>query len=132
MSIGGGTGIITPGFSPFEPLPVTVIGVRTEGTGAVIPNGQVITTPDHQPNLVVQVIRPSVAVLVRAGNVFLNTLLGGLGLTIAGTQVQSLAWASWKGALVIAASAAIVNTIQSLVTIFGDLEKKHPLLTGSI
>ncbi len=115
-----------------QPLPVTVVGVRTDSTGAPIANGQVIVTPDHQPNLVVRVVKPATAVVVRAANVFLNSLLGGLGLVGGGALTGALPWATWKVALIFAASAALVNTIQSTATIAGDLEKKHPLLTGSV
>lgn len=116
---------------PIQPLPVTVISAGT-GDGSPMVNGQIIPTPDHQPNLVVRVVTPIVAILVRAISVFLNSLLGGLGLVGGGTLTGTLPWATWRVALAFAACAALVNMIQSAATIFGNLEKNHPLLTGSI
>lgn len=123
---------MSEGEKPVPELPVTVIGVRTPDSGAPIVNGQVIQTPDSQPNLVVRVISPLVAVFVRAAKVFINTLLGGLGLTGVSAATGTLPWASWEAAAATAASAAFVSILLNATTILGDLEKRFPLLTGSV
>lgn len=115
-----------------EPLPVTVIGVRTADSGAPIADGQIVQTPDHQPNLVVKVVRPVVAIAIRAAFIFVKTLLGGLGLTTGAQVTGAIPWATWHLALVFALTAAGVEVLWSLVTVLGDLEKRHPLLTGSV
>lgn len=115
---------------PIENLPITMIGTRMEGTGTPIVDGQVIKTPDGQPNITIRVVGPFVAIATRAITVFGNTLLGGLGVSAGATITGAFPWATWQAALVIAASAAIISIIQSVVTITSNLEKKYPLLGG--
>lgn len=120
--------------SPQPIAPMTVAVITGTGDGAQIPSGTEFQTPDHQPNVVVMVVTPIVAILIRAVNVFLNTLLGGMGLVGVSslTAMPTLAWASWKVAIVFAASAALVNVLQTCATIFGKLENKFPLMTGNV
>jgi hypothetical protein len=118
-----------------ENLPVTVIGVRTDNTGSPITNGQVIQTPDHQPNLVFQVIGPLTAILVRTLNAFVTTYIGIA--TAAGLGGASLVpYTNLKDLLiksaVLSLSGAVLVFLKSVATILGDLEKNHPLLTGSV
>jgi len=122
-----------------DQLPVTIslVGTgTTEGGGvAPTPSGTIATTPGTQPNLIINVITPVVAILVRAINLFLVTFSGVITLAGVGgdkvlpvQDVQSaLAVAAWAGV-----SAAGVGTVKNLITVFGRLEGKYPLASGSI
>lgn len=125
---------------PIANLPVNIIGVRTEGTGAPIVDGQVIVTPDHQPNLVVRVITPIVAIAIRAANLFLASVIGFLSATMipAGDNpvLKALHAMEFYQLVMTAAGLAIAPTVfgalKDLATIGLRLEKKFPLLTGSV
>lgn len=116
------------------PVSVALIGT---GEGGVAPSDTrfVAHTPEEQPNLYVKVVAPTVAILIRAVNLFLVTFSGVLGL--AGLDPahvlpvqdfkQAVAVAAWSGL-----SAAFIGTVKNLITVFGQLEGKYPLASGSI
>lgn len=109
---------------------VSVVGSTSTPTSlAPLPSGTVAKTPAGLPNVLVNVVKPATAILVRAAHVFLITFFGALGTGAAG--ITPADW-TWKTALLIAAGSAFVETGKNLVTIFADLENKNPLLTGSI
>ena len=125
-----GAAVETPAI---QPLPVTVIGVRTEDSGAPITNGQVITTPDHQPNLVVQVVTPLVAIVIRFINAYLTAIIG----LLIGGPATGLIRASDLGHLFVdCASLAlfgpVVALLKDVVTILTGLERKYPIGTGNV
>lgn len=115
--------------APVEPIPVAIISDIHE-------NGVTAVTPGHLPNLVVTVVTPLMAVLVRFINQFLTTLVGlvAAGMTPAGARTLQaddffhlvLTCAS------LSVAAAGLGFIKDCVTIFGRLESKYPLGTGSI
>ena len=119
--------------APIQPLPVTVIGVRSEGTGAPITNGQVIQTPDHQPNLVVKVVTPIVAIVIRFANAYLTALLG---LVTVGLTTDAIAAPDFLHLVERCAGLALagpcVALAKDLITILSGLERKYPLATGSV
>lgn len=113
------------------PMHVAIIGGPGDG-GSPMTTGTVGSTPDHQPNLVVTVITPLTAIAVRFVNLYLVSLsglvtAGGFGLLPLGDFSHALRTAS-EAALVPAA----IGLIKDLATVFGNLEKKHPLATGAI
>lgn len=118
-------------------LHVSLIGTGTgDGGQAPIRNGTVAETPgETQPNVVLRVVRPFVAIGVRAIHLFLATLLGliGAGAVIGQDFIPFTDF--WdlvmKGATV-AATATALGFLKDVVTIFKRLEEKYPLLTGSI
>ncbi len=122
---------------PKAPITISIIGTGTGDGGGVAPtpNGTLATTPGHQPNLIVQVIGPIVAVLVRAVVLFLTTFSAALSVAgIGGDKilpVNDLHHAVML-AVYLGGTAAGLGTIKNLITIFGRLEGKFPLLTGSI
>lgn len=118
--------------APIKPLPVTVIGVRETG-GAPIADGQVVQTPDHQPNIVVNVVAPIAAIAVRFINTFLTGLLGILtgAMTTDVIQANDFAHLVYKCAGLAVAGAGM-GLLKDLVTVFGKLEGKYPLATGSV
>lgn len=114
------------------PLPVVLVGVR-ENEGAPIQNGQVIETPDHQPNLVARVIAPIVAIAVRFANAYLTALVG---LVTVGLTTDMLPATDFLHLVIKCAGYSLagpcVSLIKDLITIFGKLERKFPLLTGNV
>ena len=112
---------------PIDPVTVTVIG--TDG----LHKDTVATTPGLQPNLIITVIGPVLAIVIRFGNLFLTTLVG---LVSAG-MVSDVIPAGDFAQLVLACaklsvSVAGLGAIKDTVTIFGRLEQKFPLSTGSV
>jgi hypothetical protein len=126
--------------APIAPVSVAVVGslptmMTGTGTGSPLTTGTVGTTPDHQPNIVLNVITPVVAITVRAVTLFLTTFSAALAVAgVGGKDVLPVAdmqhainLAMWMGL-----SAAGVGTVKNLITIFSGLEGKYPLGTGSI
>lgn len=120
---------------PIDPIQVAIIGSTSNGTGnggAPMTTGTVGSTPDHQPNLVVTVITPLTAIMVRFINLYLISLsglvtAGGFGLLPLGDFSHALKTAA-EAALV----PAIIGLVKDTATIFSNLEKRFPLATGAI
>lgn len=113
-----------------SPVQVAVIGGTGDG-GMPLAGGLAKTIGD-QPNLVVTIISPMVAILVRFVNLYLVTLsglltAGGFGLLPLGDFVHAMHTASLASLV-----PASIGFIKDLVTVFGRLENKFPLLTGSV
>jgi len=116
---------------PVEPIQVAVIGT---GDGKRLPSGTEATTEgQHQPNLVVQVVTPMLAIAIRFVNTFLTALLGILMGAMASNVIEASDFLHlvYKCAGLSVAGAG-VGLIKDLITVFGKLEQKNPLLTGSI
>jgi hypothetical protein len=118
--------------TPIPVLPVTVIA--EPGTpGSPLTTGTPAVTPDHQPNLVVNVVTPIVAIAVRFLNLYLNTVLG---LVLAATTTQIIPASDFTHLLLKCAGMSLVGPtiglIKDMITIFGKLEGKYPLLSGSV
>lgn len=116
---------------PVEPVQVAVIGT---GDGGHLPTGTEAVTPgQNQPNIVVNVVRPIFAIFVRFMNVFLPVFLGVLTGAMATDVIPAsdfLHLALRCASLSVA--GASVSALKDIITIFGKLEQKYPLLTGSI
>lgn len=116
---------------PVEPVVVAVIGT---GDGAKLATGEVaITQGQHLPNVIINVVSPIGAVLIRFANTFLTTLLG----LILGALASNIIPASDFLHLIIkcaglSIAGAGVGLIKDCITILGKLEQKFPLLTGSV
>ena len=116
---------------------VTIIGAGAgagTSSGAPIPSGTMLATADHQPNVIVNVVTPLVAIGVRFGNSFCVSLAGSLaagGLTeklIPHVDFTTLV----QGSVMLAACIAGVGLLKDLATVFSGLEKKFPLASGSV
>ena len=116
---------------PITPIQIAVIGGT--GDGAPLTSGQVMVTPDHQPNLVVRVVTPIVAIAIRFANAYLTALLGlvTVGLTTDAITAPDFGHLVMK-CLGLSLAGPCVSLAKDLITILGGLEKKFPLLTGSI
>lgn len=116
------------------PVTVTMVGNGTGDGGAPIPNNTEAKTPDHQPNVIVKVVTPLMAIGVRAVNVFLTVFLsltgiGNLAHVAIGDGMPAI---DFHTALMFAGLAALGEGLKSLLTITTGLEKKYPLGTGSV
>lgn len=117
-----------------EPVQVAVIGT---GDGRRLASGtEAITDGAHEPNIVVTVVQPIAAITIRFVNVFLVQLVGLLiaGMTPAGAKL--LYTTDFFHLLLTCASLAVpgaaLGFFKDLVTVFGKLEQKYPLLTGNV
>jgi|SRR6185369_4890008 len=125
---------------PIQPMNVAIVGSTGAGDGgAPITTGTTAKTPDHQPNVVFTVVGPLRAIGIRFINTFLTGFVGFLSGAplidkIAGMQLfefsdlQDLVLKSAIAAL----APAVIGLGKDLITIFGKLESKYPLLTGNI
>lgn len=111
--------------TPIPPVEVAVIGT----TGAP---PQVVTTPDHLPNLVVTMISPILAILVRFANVYLLTLVGLLGTSMTGALAAPDFWHLVLKCGEMALAPAGLALGKDLITVLSGLEQKFPLATGSV
>lgn len=116
---------------PIEPVSVAIIGT---GNGGLPATGTVATTPgSHNPNLIVTVVSPIVALLVRFLNVYLGNLVGLVtaGVTSNAIPAQDFLHLVEKCAG-LAVAGAVILSLKDIVTIFAGLEKKFPLGSGSV
>jgi hypothetical protein len=107
----------------------TPVTVSVVGTGEAPPTGTIAQTPAGMADVRLKVIKPIVAVGVRALHVFLITFFGALGSSAVGATPAD--W-TWHTALMVAAGAAFLETGKNAITILGKLENENPPLTGSI
>ncbi len=121
-----------PGTPPVTMEAVTIIGTGT-GDGSPLKTGVVGTTPDHLPNLAVRVVSPIMAILIRFVNTYLTFIVGTV---TAGMTSNLLPYHDFMTLLVFALklglSGSILAALKDCITIFGRLEGKFPLGTGSI
>ncbi len=112
-----------------QPVSVTVVG-----TGDGLVKGAKAVTPPDQPNIVVNVVQPIVAIGVR----FLhNYLTAVVTLITAGMLDKNVLPASDFGHMVLlsaglAFGGAALMVLKDFVTIFAKLESKFPLASGSV
>lgn len=117
---------------PIAPVPVTIIGTGDGQSPSLA--GTIATTPGQQPNLLVNVVTPFMAIAVRFGNGFCVAFVGaltagGLGQTVMphGSLIDII-----KPSVILALSIAGVGLIKDCATVFSGLEKKFPLASGSV
>ena len=117
---------------PLPPVAVTIIGT---GDGQVVPaTGTIATTPGpSQPNLLVTVVTPLMAIVIRFVNVYVGMLVGLLGAAMTSNALPAPDF----GHLVLkcaslAIGGAVVLSLKDVITVLGGLERKYPLLTGSV
>ncbi len=120
---------------PIAPVEVAIIGTPPP-SGAPLETGTVATTPDHHPDVVMRVVTPIMAIFVRFANLYLTTLVGLLvaAMTpIGGKLLYSKDfWHMFMLCSSLAFPGAFLGLLKDLITVFGRLEGKYPLATGSI
>ncbi len=119
------------------PLKVTLIAGTGDGGVPHDMHDQTVVTPGSAtPNLVVQVVPVAVALAVRFGNAYVTCLVGIITAMLT-PYGQNLIPASDFGDLLVKAallsiSGPVVDLLKNLITIFGKLEGKFPLMTGNV
>jgi len=112
------------------PVPITVIGT---GTADSFISGTKATTPSDQPNIIVNVVRPAFALLIRFANVYVGNLVGLLAASMTSSAIPaSDFWERLKICASLAVAGAIVLSLKDVLTVTANLERKYPILTGSI
>ncbi len=113
------------------PVTVTLIGTKNDDIPA--PGTVAITPKDSQPNLIVNVVTPVAAIFIRFANAYLTTLIG---LVTAGMATDIIPATDFVSLVIECAKLSLAGPGLSfgkdLITVFGKLEQKYPLLTGSI
>lgn len=120
---------------PLAPVKVTVIGQGdVSGGPAPMITGTIATTPlTHQPNLVAIVVSPLLAILIRFGNNYLTILVGLIGAAMVSDVIPYTDFVNLVTKCAgLSVAGAGFSALKDMVTIFGRLETKFPLLTGSV
>jgi len=121
--------------SALPPVSVTLVRSSTISGGPTpIETGLTATTPGtNQPNLLVTVISPLVAVSIRFANTYLTILVG---LVSAGLVSDVIPHADFLSLVATCASLSVagagVGLLKDCVTIFSRLETRYPLLSGNV
>ena len=119
--------------TPIAPIVVAVVGTTEGGVATPLTTGTVAVTVDHMPNIVVRVVTPLAALVIRFLNVYIGTVIG---LLSAGMTSNVLPAADFQHLLLkcmgLAIAGSVVLMLKDIVTIFGRLEQKYPLASGSI
>jgi hypothetical protein len=114
---------------PLAPITVAMIGT---GDGRT-PYGVIETPGEHKPNLLIMVVSPLAAILIRFANSYVTALLG---LVTVGLTTDAIPAADFYHLVARCAGLSLAGPCVALgkdiVTILGNLEKKYPLLTGSV
>lgn len=119
------------------PVAVTIIGGTGDGSkpsrGIDLLGGTIATTPGSQPNLLVTVVSPILAIVVRFANAFFTMLVALVGAAMTSNVIPAddFLHLVLKCATLSVAGAGL-GALKDIVTIFGRLEGKFPLLTGSV
>lgn len=112
-----------------HPVSVAIVGT---GDGR-LPQQTVAVTPDHQPNIIVTFIGPATAIAIRFANAFLVSLSGLVSAGMVTNVIPASDFVHLVGkCAMLSVSIAGYGLIKDLVTVFGKLEGKYPLATGSV
>lgn len=113
--------------------PVSVVVVGT-GNGGVVPTGTIAETPHaNQPNLIVTVVSPLVAIAIRFANVYVGSLVGILAGAMASDVIPAADFVHLLRACAgLALGGAVLLSLKDITTVLTGLEKRFPLLTGSV
>lgn len=109
-----------------EPITVNVIGNE-------LPQHTEALTPDHKPNLIVNMVSPALAITIRFVNAYVTTLLGlvTVGVTTDAFPAPDFLHLVIK-CLGLSLAGPAVALLKDVVTILGRLERKYPLGTGAV
>jgi hypothetical protein len=118
-----------------RPVHAVQLAVISSGDTGMIPAQgiEAKTVGVHMPNFVVTAVSPVRAILIRFINAYLTMMVG---LVMAGMASDVIPAEDFLHLLIACAklsvAAAGVGFLKDCVTIFGRLESKYPLTTGSI
>lgn len=126
-----------------EQITIATVGTpavheNTKGTGDGAGKVVMLETQEGQANVRLNVIRPAIALVVgfihQFGTTFLACLTAaGLGVGVGAlVNVHAPMEEVIKGAAWVALISAGLDLVKNVVSFFGELRNKYPLLTGSI
>lgn len=126
--------IIAPKEVEVSAVPVTLIGT---GPGTDMKGITAVTPSKNTPNIIVtSVISPLVAVLIRFIHLYLTTLVGLITAGVTPLADNLIAYTDFMtlvtGCMLLAIPGPAIGALKDIITIFGRLEGKFPLLTGNI
>jgi len=102
------------------------------GTGTGTGDGQVIITPQGQPNIILKVVTPFMVLLIRAAKTYVQTLSGLMATSISGSASQILPAGDFFHTLTVCAGlsigAAVMSILTNLPILFSELGEKFPTL----
>jgi hypothetical protein len=113
----------------YTTVPVTVVD-----TGLVknLEPG-LVKTPAGEPNLMLNIVSPIVAIIVRFIHTYLTTVVG---LITAGMVTDVLPAREFADLVKVCAqlslAGAVIGALKDTITILGKLEGKYPLVTGGV
>lgn len=117
------------------PVTVALVGAGPVAKGPEpLRSGTVVETPGPaQPNLLVQVVSPLMAIAIRFANSYMTILVG---LVAAGMTSDAIPSKDFIDLVIRCAGLSVagagIGTLKDFVTIFGRLESKYPLSTGNV
>ncbi len=97
---------------PDEPTPPRTVAV----SGSAYTMGQTLQTPPGQPDIVITVITPLVAIFIRAAKAYLQTLLGLLAAGGLGMASSTLPPGDFMHTLKVCAGLSVASGVMSLLT----------------
>jgi hypothetical protein len=103
------------------------------GTGDGLVNCTTAKTPPDQPNIIIRVVTPLMAIGIRFANAYLTALVGLVTVSVTTTALPApdfIHKVILCGSLAFAGPA--IALIKDLITVFGRLEGKYPLLSGGV
>ena len=108
---------------------VILTGIRRDDTPAT----SLVQTPIHEPNIIVQSITPIMSILIRSSRVFVQSLLGGMGVAAAGSElsIDVMSHLHAREILIIAAANAGVCALHNTAELLARLDQKFPLMRGA-
>lgn len=118
-----------------EPVTVAVIGGGdvTGGPTPITSGTEAVTPSANQPNLLIQVVSPIVALLIRFGHIYFASLVG---LIAGGMATDAIPYDDFFQLVMkcagLSVPGAAFDALKNVVTIFGRLESRWPLITGSV
>jgi hypothetical protein len=126
----------TTEMTKIEPLQVPIIstGTVSQGPAPMVTGTTAVTPSVHQPNITFVVIAPALAIFIRFANTYFTTLVGLVGAGLVEPTVipaHDFMHLVWRCAGLAVAGAGF-GLLKDLVTVFGRLEGKYPLATGSV
>ncbi len=116
---------MTDDLNPTHPQTVAI-------SGSACTMGQTLQTPHGQPDVVVTVITPIVAILIRASKAYLQTLLGLLAAGGLGMASNTLPAGDFLHTFKVCAGLSVASGVMSLLTnisvLLTALGDKFPIL----
>jgi hypothetical protein len=108
---------------------VVITGVRRDDQ----PPTSIIETPVHEPNIIYQTITPIASILIRSARVFVQGILGGLGVSEAGSAlgVDVMSHIHIREILILAGANAAVCALHNTAELLAKLDQKFPLIRGA-